>query len=105
MTRATEANAVVDAYHQRLGWGTREATIDVEGVPRRLDIADAATRRAREVKSGYQSLTQEIQWEILRDQILREKGWDLRWHFDGYATPQLRSALEKAGIPFTGGTK
>jgi hypothetical protein len=104
MTRATEANAVVAAYHQRLGWGTREATIDVEGVPRRLDIADAATRRAREVKSGYQSLTQEIQWEILRDQILREKGWDLRWHFEGYATPQLRSALEKAGIPFTGGT-
>ena len=105
MTRATQANAVVDAYHQRLGWGRREVTIDVEGVPRRLDIADAATRRAREVKGGYQSLRPETQWEILRDQILREKGWDVRWHFDGYATPQLRSALEKAGIPFTGGTK
>jgi hypothetical protein len=105
MTRATQANAVVDAYHQRLGWGGREVTIDVEGVPRRLDIADAAARRAREVKSGYQSLSQETHWEILRDQVLREKGWDVRWHFDGYATPQLRSALEKAGIPFTGGTK
>jgi len=105
MTRATQANAVVEAYHQRLGWGRREITIDVEGVPRKLDIADAATRRAREVKSGYQSLTQETHWEILRDQILREKGWDVRWHFDGYATPQLRGALEKAGILFTGGTK
>jgi hypothetical protein len=105
MTRAAEANAVVDAYHQRLGWGRREVTIDVEGVPRRLDIADAATRRAREVKGGYQSLNQETQWEILRDQVLREKGWDIRWHFDGYATPQLRNALDKAGIPFTGGTK
>ena len=105
MTRATKANAVVDAYHQRLGWGRREVTIDVEGVPRRLDIADAAARRAREVKGGYQSLKPETQWEILRDQILREKGWDVRWHFDGYATPQLRGALERAGIPFTGGTK
>jgi hypothetical protein len=87
MTRATWANAVVDAYHQRLGWDRREVTIDVEGVQRRLDIADAATRRAREVKGGYQSLNQETHWEILRDQILREKGWDIRWHFDGYATP------------------
>ena len=104
-TRATQASAVVNAYHERLGWGRREVTIDVEGVPRRLDIGDELTRRAREVKSGYQSLSQETHWELLRDQILREKGWDVRWHFDGYATPQLRRALEKAGIPFTGGTK
>ena len=85
--------------------GRRELTVDVEGVLRRLDIGDDLTFRAREVKTGYQSLTQENHWEIVRDQILREKGWDLRWHFDGYATPELRKALEQAGIPYTGGTR
>ena len=40
MGRARRANAAADAYHQRVGWGTRELEVDGEGVPRRLDIGD-----------------------------------------------------------------
>jgi len=105
MGRATRANEAADVYHEGLGWGRREVTVDVEGVPRRLDIADEATFRGREVKTGYQSATQENLWEIQRDQILREKGWDIQWRFEGRASRQLREALGKAGLPYTGGTR
>jgi uncharacterized protein involved in outer membrane biogenesis len=105
MSRATDANKVVDAYHAKLGWGKREVTIDVEGIPRRLDIADAASMRGREIKSGYQTATQENLWEVQRDQILRDGGWDLQWHFEGRASKPLLRALDSAGIPYSFGKK
>ena len=100
MKRATLANQRADAYQKTLGWGQREVTVDVEGVARRLDIADAQTMRGREVKTGYQTATQENLWEIQRDQILRESGWDIQWHIEGRASKQLREALEEAGLPY-----
>jgi len=103
MSRATRANSASDDYHKSLGWGKREVTVNVEGVARRLDIGDEATMRACEVKTGYQSLTQENLWELLRDQVLREKGWDVMWRFEGKASGPLRNALDAAEIPYTGG--
>jgi RHS repeat-associated protein len=98
MNRATAARRAADAYHKRLGWGTREATVYVEGVPRRLDIADVARQRAIEHKTGRQSASQDVLWEIQRDQILMEQGWDISWFFEGTATKPLRDALDAAGI-------
>jgi hypothetical protein len=94
LERAKRAHKAADDYHRTLGWGRREVTVDVEGVPRRLDIADEATLRAREVKTGYQSATQENLWEIQRDQILREKGWDLEWYFEGTANEAPPQTVE-----------
>jgi hypothetical protein len=102
MVRARLANEAADAYRQQLGWGNREVTVDVEGVPRRLDIADPATRRAVEVKTGDQYLTQDNAWEIMRDRVLVEQGWDIAWHFDGHASAPLLRALHDAGITVTG---
>lgn len=103
MVRARVANKVVDDYHATLGWGRREVTVDAGGQARRLDIADVATRRGVEVKSGYTTLNEEIRSEIARDALLRGQGWDIRWHFDGKASKPLREALNKLGIPYTGG--
>lgn len=102
MVRARLANEAADAYRQQLGWGNREVTVDVEGVPRRLDIADPATRRAVEVKTGDQYLTQDNGWEIMRDRVLVEQGWDITWHFDGHASAPLLRALHDAGITVSG---
>jgi RHS repeat-associated protein len=98
MTRALDANRAVDAFHRRLGWGKREVTLDVEGIPRRLDIADVATRRGIEHKTGYQTRTQANLWELTRDEILVKKGWVIEWVFEGTASKPLLEALEKAGI-------
>lgn len=98
--RAKVAAAAADAYQARLGWGEREVTVDVEGVPRRLDIGDERTQRGVEVKTGNQYADQDNLWEIERDRILREQGWDIRWHFEGYASKPLKEALDKAGIPY-----
>jgi hypothetical protein len=103
MLRASRANQAADAFHEKLGWGRREVTVDVEGVPRRLDIADPATQKGWEIKTGRQYATQENLWEVQRDQILREEGWDIRWHFEGRASKPLIKALNEAGIPHTGG--
>jgi hypothetical protein len=103
MVRARAANKVVDDYHATLGWGKREVTVDAGGQARRLDIADVATRKGVEVKSGYTTLNEEIRSEIARDAILKGQGWDIRWHFEGTASKPLLEALEKAGIPYTGG--
>jgi len=101
MTRADQANAAVRAYRDKIGWGKVEVTVDVEGVPRRLDIADAPGSRAVEVKTGAQYATQDNLWEIARDEILIKKhGWDIRWHFEGIASQPLQAALKAAGIPF-----
>jgi RHS repeat-associated protein len=99
MVRARVANQAADAYHQKLGWGEREVTVDVEGVPRKLDIADVARRRGAEHKTGYQTATQENLWEIERDRILTEQGWEMRWQFDGTASKPLKKALDEAKIP------
>ncbi|VTR96974.1 hypothetical protein [Tuwongella immobilis] len=74
MERATKAYEAVNKYHGQLGWGKREVTIDVEGVPRRLDIADVARQRGVEYKTGYQSRTQDNLWEIARDEALVKQG-------------------------------
>jgi RHS repeat-associated protein len=105
MKQANLANEAMDAYHEKLGWGQRELTVDVEGVSRRLDIGDKATMRGIEHKTGYQSKTTDNMWEIQRDSILREQGWDIKWHFEGQASKPLLKALDDAGIPYTGGRK
>ncbi len=102
MQRAAGAHSVADAYRDELGWGEREVTVDVEGVPRRLDIADVASQRGVEVKSGYQTLNQSNQWELLRDQTLVEQGWDMEWHFNDSASGPLLDGLRNAGIRTTG---
>lgn len=107
MVRARDAHAIVDSYHQRLGWGEREITIkDVGGTgqTRRLDIADVTTQRGVEVKSGYASLDEAIRSELARDRLLVDEGWDIRWHFEGTASQPLKEALTNAGIPYTGGS-
>jgi Domain of unknown function (DUF4157) len=104
MVRAREAAKAAKAYRDKLGWGKMEVTVDVEGEVRRLDIGDKLTKRGVEVKTGYQYNSPENQWEILRDQILRDKmGWDISWHFEGTASKPLKDALNAAKIPFTGG--
>jgi hypothetical protein len=101
MKRAKVANKVADDLMAQLGWGEREVTVDVEGVERRLDIADEAAMEAVEVKSGYQTATQENLWEVARDEILKRKGWDIRWYFKGTASAPLLKALDDAKIPYT----
>jgi len=101
MTRAERASATVRAYRDKLGWGDLEVTVDAEGVPRRLDIADPEGFRAVEVKTGAQYATQDNLWQILRDEILiNKRGWRIRWHFEGTASEPLQAALKAAGIPF-----
>jgi LysM repeat protein len=103
MVRATQANAAVDDFWRQLGWGRREVVVDVEGVPRKLDIGDVQARRGVEYKTGYQTATQETLWEITRDQILIEQGWSIRWHFKGTVSEPLLKTLRDAGIPYTVG--
>lgn len=99
MIRARAANASVDAYWRQLGWGRKEVEVEVEGVIRRLDIADEATMRGVEFKTGYQTATQENLWEVARDEILRQNGWDIKWVFRDRASAPLLQALKNAGIP------
>ncbi|MEA1677283.1 hypothetical protein [Nitrospirillum sp. BR 11163] len=107
MTRASAANAAVDAYHKTLGWGEREVTVPsvVDGVeyPRRLDIADVAAQRGIEYKTGYQTATQDNLWEVARDKSLADEGWDIQWVFRDKASQPLKDALTDAGIKYTGG--
>ena len=104
MTRASAANEAVDAYHQTLGWGTREVTVDanIDGVDyaRRLDIADEAAQRGIEYKTGYQTATQDNLWELARDQALVQNGWDIKWIFRDTASQPLQDALTNANIKF-----
>jgi hypothetical protein len=99
MVRARAANEAAEAYRQQLGWSRREVSVDVEGVPRKLDMAEPALLRGAEHKTGYQTATQENLWEIQRDQILIEQGWQIHWQFDGRASMPLIRALDEAGIP------
>jgi hypothetical protein len=95
MIRARAANKVADDYHATLGWGKREVSVDAGGQVRKLDIADEATKRGIEVKSGYTVLNKEIRSAIARDTILKKRGWDIRWHFAGTASKPLLEALDK----------
>ncbi|MBD1823643.1 DUF4157 domain-containing protein [Cyanobacteria bacterium FACHB-DQ100] len=98
MKQALQANKAVDAFHKQLGWGKREATVPVEGVDRRLDIADVSARKGIEYKTGETYATQDILWEVARDEILVRQGWDITWVFEGTASKPLLTALEKAKI-------
>ena len=107
VTNAGRANRAVDTYHARIGWGQRELETEVEGVVRRLDIGDPVARRGVEYKTGKQSLTSTgkdgkvggSHWELERDRILVERGWDIQWVFEGTASKPLLNALDNAGIP------
>jgi len=103
MIRARIANRIVDDIHSRLGWGRREVTVNVHGVPRRLDVADVATRRAVEVKTGYVTLNAEIRSQLARDAALRIQGWSIWWHFVGTASQPLLRELDRLGIPYPRG--
>jgi phage-related protein len=100
MQQANRANKAVADYHETLGWGKREVTLDVEGVQRRLDIADVSSMRGIEHKTGDIYASQDILWEVYRDQILVKEGWDITWVFEGTASKPLQQALRDAGIKF-----
>ena len=107
MQNATKGNAAADAYMEDIGWGKREVTVETslsngDKVSRRLDIADAATQRGIEVKSGnYFSLDKNIAYEVERDAALVQDGWSIEWHIDGKASQPLLDALKEAGITKT----
>ncbi|WP_373732363.1 Hint domain-containing protein [Bacteroides heparinolyticus] len=107
MQNATKGNAAADAYMEDVGWGKREVTVEAylsngDKVSRRLDIADAATQRGIEVKSGnYFSLDKNIAYEVERDAALVQDGWSIEWHIDGKASQPLLDALKEAGITKT----
>ena len=99
MLRAKKANKAVDSYHNEIGWGKREVTIDVDGKARRLDIADADLMKGVEMKSGnYFSRTKDILSEIARDKKLVERGWEIDWVIEGKASKPLIEELNSAGI-------
>nr|WP_294872810.1 DUF4157 domain-containing protein [uncultured Pedobacter sp.] len=126
MTRAKLANKAVDAYKAKLEWGgkaEREVRVEIEGVERRFDIMETEgippelrkdgiihledmekagiKPKVIEHKTGKIYNTKDIQWEIARDEILmKEKGWQMEWVFEGEASGPLKKALEKAGIPY-----
>jgi hypothetical protein len=107
MVRAKLASAAESAYQKQLGWGELTGNQPgpmVEGVERRFDITDKLTRRGVEVKTGKMYLTQQIAWEILRDKILVEQGWDVEWHFDTEPSGPLRRALADAKVEVTVGS-
>ena len=113
MNKARNAHKEVDSYHGTLGWGNREVTVQSGGQARRLDIADVANKRGIEHKTGYISLSKDIQWEIDRDAYLvKHKNWNITWHFlkdskrqrSGPTSP-LVTDLKKRGLKITYETK
>lgn len=130
MERAKKASKAVDAYKARQAsvepWlqnAEREVRVEIEGIERRFDIMETANIPANlrtegiihleelekagikpkvvEHKTGKIYNTQDIQWEVARDEILmKEKGWQVKWVFEGSASAPLKKALKDAGIPF-----
>jgi hypothetical protein len=98
MRQAKQANAATDLYHEQLGWGEREVTVDVNGEARRFDIADPATQRGIEYKTGDTYASQDILSEVRRDAILVDQGWEITWVFRDHASEPLIAALRKARI-------
>lgn len=94
----------MDAYRDKIGWGTREVTVDVEidgkVVKRRLNIADEANQIGIEHKRGYQSLTEANKSELLRDAELMKDDWEIEWVFEGKASKPLLDALDNNRIPY-----
>jgi hypothetical protein len=88
-------------------WPDYEATVDVDGngTQRRLDIANVQEKRAIEHKqyeSGRVNNTEDISWEVERDAMLVDDGWQIEWVFEGTEPSRpLREALEQAGITIT----
>ena len=101
MTKAIQANEAVNDYHQRIGgWGQREVTVNAGGYNRRLDIADVGSLRGIEYKTGYITRSQEINWEVARDKVLVQSGWDIEWVFRDRASEPLLNDLKEAGIRY-----
>ncbi|MDR6226824.1 pre-toxin TG domain-containing protein [Desmospora profundinema] len=103
------SNEAMNAYHQRIGWGEREVSVTINGQKRILDLADIKAQRAIEHKTrtgdgpyaGYFSAKQEIRWEIERDAMLVEDGWDITWVFeDATASEPLLQMLIDEGIKY-----
>lgn len=65
---------------------------------RRLDIADVDDFKAIEHKTGYQSRTEDVRWELERDAQLVKQGWDIEWVFKDTASQPLINDLQNAGI-------
>lgn len=107
VNQARRANEAVSNYHNQLGWGRTEVSVEVEVngavFTRRLDIADTTnpeSLRGIEHKTGYQTASDDILWEVDRDAQLVKDGWDIEWVFEGKASESLLEALEDAGIPY-----
>jgi hypothetical protein len=66
--------------------------------PAASDIADVDLLRAVEYKTGYQYASQEILWEVARDELLVKKGWDVEWVFEEQPSKPLIKALDAADI-------
>ncbi|MEZ4858744.1 MAG: DUF4157 domain-containing protein [Flavobacteriaceae bacterium] len=100
MKQAPKANAAMDAYHEKVGWGKREVTVKSKYGDRRLDIADIKTKKGIEHKTGYQTANQSNLFEVKRDADLMKAGWKIEWVFEGTASKPLLEALDKAKIPY-----
>lgn len=80
VNQARRANEAVSNYHNQLGWGRTEISVEVEVngavFTRRLDIADPSpdVRRGIEHKTGYQAASDDILWEVDRDAQLIKRG-------------------------------
>ncbi|WP_276682436.1 hypothetical protein [Thalassolituus oleivorans] len=109
MQQANKANKAVDSYAakhnltEETGW-KKETTITdtTSGTSRRLDIANSKTNEAIEHKTGKQYLSKDILSEAERDaKIMENTDWEIRWHFDDYASKPLLSKLDELGIQYT----
>lgn len=99
MRREIQNNIVLNKYHGKMGDGEKELTIDLNGKPRKLDSADADTMKGTEIKSRkYVSRSKEILKEIVKDEALIKKGWQITWKIDGKASQPLFNELTRAGI-------
>ena len=101
MVRAREANAAANSYGATLGWGRAQVSVFPNGNVRVLDWADEALQRGIEYKTGYISANQEIRWEVERDAVLVQQGWDIQWVFQGRASEPLLNLLRDSAIPYT----
>lgn len=98
MKKARIANAKVDAYHAKIGWGQREVSIDVGTNVRILDIADKETLKGIEYKSGYRYADSETLEQVEKDKVLVAEGWDIEWVFEGTASKPLLCTGQKIEI-------
>jgi hypothetical protein len=102
-------NAARDAIAAQYSGAESEVTFQTELGARRVDVL-TAQGEAIESKVGYTSLSQSVQTQIAKDQLLMQSGdvSGVRWVFGpsgvtGQVGPSgpLAAALEKAGIPWS----